>query len=259
MRRTLDQLQPAVALGKAALLVRHRFSDGGLRARRHWLERSPIKPWVAPLAAGCIGESGSRLHAVHGLRLKPDSNPRDLLPSVPLCSLCFLLFQISPLRMRRTKMDFYRRSLRTQSFHGLNGSVNWEEAHPKSLFLCSLCFLLFQIFPLPMLRTTMDFYRRSLRTQSPHRLNGTANWEEAHPKSLFLCSLCFLLFQISPLRMRRTKTDFYRRSLRTQSSHGLNGTANHEEAHPKSLILRSLLFPFASFASFCSKSSLSRC
>ena len=114
------RLQPAVALGKAALLVRHRFSDGGLRARRHWLERSPIKPWVAPLAAGCIGESGSRLHAVHGLRLKPDSNPRDLLPSVPLCSLCFLLFQISPLRMRRTKTDFYRRSLRTQSSHGLS-------------------------------------------------------------------------------------------------------------------------------------------
>ena len=147
MRRTLDQLQPAVALGKAALLVRHRISDGGLRARRHWLERSPIKPWVAPLAAGCIGESGSRLHAVHGLRLKPDSNPRDLLPSVPLCSpsvplcsLCFLLFQISPLRMRRTKMDFYRRSLRTQSSHGLNGTANREEAHPKSLFLCSLLF-----------------------------------------------------------------------------------------------------------------------
>ena len=151
------RLQPAVALGKAALLVRHRFSDGGLRARRHWLERSPIKPWVAPLAAGCIGESGSRLHAVHGLRLKPDSNPRDLLPSVPLlfpfapfcspsvplcslCSLCFLLFQISPLPVLRTKMDFYRRSLRTQSSHRLSGSVNREEAHPKSLFLCSLLF-----------------------------------------------------------------------------------------------------------------------
>ena len=76
-------------------------------------------PWTA--AACCSSrESGSRLHAVHGLRLKPDSNPRDLLPSVPLCSLCFLLFQISPLRMRRTKTDFYRRSLRTQSSHGLS-------------------------------------------------------------------------------------------------------------------------------------------
>ena len=51
------------------------------------------------------------------------------LPSVPLCFLCFLLFQISPLRMRRTKTDFYRRSLRTQSPHGLNGTANPEEAH----------------------------------------------------------------------------------------------------------------------------------
>ena len=117
-----------------------------------------------------------------------------------------------------------------------------------------------------MRRTKMDFYRRSLRTQSPHGLSGSVNREEAHPKSLILssllfplCFLCFLLFQISPLRMRRTKMDFYRRSLRTQSPHGLSGSVNREEAHPKSLILRSLLFPFASFASFCSKSLPSGC
>jgi len=73
------------------------------------------------------------------------------------------------------------------------------------------------------------------------------------------CFPCSLLFQISPLRMRRTKMDFYRRSLRTQSPHGLSGSVNREEAHPKSLFLSSLLFPFASFASFCSKSLPSRC
>ena len=42
--------------------------------------------------------------------------------SSPQISLSLLsLLQISPRPMRRTKTDFYRRSLRTQSFHGLNG------------------------------------------------------------------------------------------------------------------------------------------
>ena len=44
-------LQPAVALGNAALL----------RGRRHWHGKSPMKPSLAPLAAGCMAESGSRL------------------------------------------------------------------------------------------------------------------------------------------------------------------------------------------------------
>jgi len=156
--------------------------------------------------------------------------------------------------MRRTKTDFYRRSLRTQSPHGRSGSVNREVAHPKSLFLCSLCFLLFQISPLRMRRTKTDFYRRSLRTQSSHGLSGSVNREVAHPKSLFLCSLCFLLFQIFPLPTLRTKTDFYRRSLRTQSSHGLS----EADQRIGKRLTPNLSF-FAPFASFCSKSLPSGC
>ncbi len=40
-------LQPAVALGNAALL----------RGRRHWHGKSPMKPSLAPLAAGCMAKN----------------------------------------------------------------------------------------------------------------------------------------------------------------------------------------------------------
>lgn len=47
----LGLLQPAVALGNAALL----------QARPHRHGERPMKPWPAPLAAGCNAEGGSRL------------------------------------------------------------------------------------------------------------------------------------------------------------------------------------------------------